>query len=104
MAASTFSVTISSASRRACLPPRISFIIRSPTTWFASTASFIRELNTRGPFIRRMTNPFLVHHQPAETHWVPPFVAPVPLRERLIPPDNKNLRRFRLLAKVSDFA
>lgn len=51
-AASTFSVSISSASRRACLPPRISFSIRSPTTWFASTASFIRESNTCPPLTR----------------------------------------------------
>jgi hypothetical protein len=48
-AASIFSLTISLASRRALLPPRISFIIRSATTPFASTASIIKELNIRRP-------------------------------------------------------
>lgn len=43
-AAFIFSLTISSASRRARLPPRISFIIRSATTPFASTANIIKEL------------------------------------------------------------
>jgi hypothetical protein len=44
-AAAIFSLTISLASRRARLPPRISFIIRSATTPFASTANIIKELN-----------------------------------------------------------
>jgi hypothetical protein len=35
------------ASRRAFLPPRICFIIRSATTRFASTASITKELNIR---------------------------------------------------------
>jgi len=48
-AASIFSLTISLASRRALLPPRISFIIRSATTPFASTASIIKDLNIRRP-------------------------------------------------------
>jgi hypothetical protein len=48
-AARIFSLTISSASRRALLPPRISFIIRSATTPFASTASIIKELTIRRP-------------------------------------------------------
>ena len=48
-AASIFSLTISLASRRALLPPRISFIIRSATTPFASTANIIKELNIRRP-------------------------------------------------------
>jgi hypothetical protein len=43
-AACIFSLTISSASRRALLPPRISFIIRSAITPFASTANNIKEL------------------------------------------------------------
>jgi hypothetical protein len=43
-AARIFSLTINSASRRALLPPRISFIIRSATTPFASTANIIKEL------------------------------------------------------------
>jgi hypothetical protein len=47
MAAWIFSLTIRSASRRARLPPRISFIIRSATTPFASTANIIKELNIR---------------------------------------------------------
>jgi hypothetical protein len=46
-AASIFSRTIRSASDRAPLPPRISFIIRSATTLFASAASIIKELNIR---------------------------------------------------------
>jgi len=46
-AACIFSLTISSASRRALLPPRISFIIRSATTPFASTANIIKELIIR---------------------------------------------------------
>ena len=37
------------ASRRALLPPRIRFNIRSATTPFASTANIIKELNIRGP-------------------------------------------------------
>jgi hypothetical protein len=48
-AASIFSLTISVASRRALLPPRISFIIRNATTPFASTANIIKELNIRRP-------------------------------------------------------
>jgi hypothetical protein len=44
-AASIFSLTISSASRWALLPPSISFIIRSTTTRFASTANIIKESN-----------------------------------------------------------
>jgi len=46
-AASIFSRTISSASHRAILPPRISFIIRSAITPFASAASIIKEVNIR---------------------------------------------------------
>jgi hypothetical protein len=46
-AASIFSRTISSASRRAPLPPRISFIIRSATTPFVSAASSIKDVNIR---------------------------------------------------------
>jgi hypothetical protein len=49
MAAWIFSLTIRSASRRARLPPRISFIIRSATTPFASSANIIKELNIRRP-------------------------------------------------------
>jgi hypothetical protein len=49
MAAAIFSLTIRSASRRARLPPRISFIIRSAMTPFASTANIIKELNMRHP-------------------------------------------------------
>jgi hypothetical protein len=45
--ASIFSRTISSDSRRALLPPRINFIIRSATTPFASAASIIKEVNIR---------------------------------------------------------
>jgi hypothetical protein len=45
IAASIFSPIMSSASRRAVLPPSISFIILSPVTRFASTASIVRELN-----------------------------------------------------------
>jgi hypothetical protein len=46
-AASIFSRTIRSASDRALLPPRISFIIRNATTPFASAASIIKEVNIR---------------------------------------------------------
>jgi hypothetical protein len=46
-AASIFSRTISSASRRAPLPPRISFIMRSATTPFASAASRNKDVNIR---------------------------------------------------------
>ena len=46
-AASIFSRTIRSASDRTQLPPRISFIIRSATTPFASAASIIKEVNIR---------------------------------------------------------
>ena len=46
-AALIFSLTIRLASRRALLPPRISFIIRSATTPFASAANNIKELNIR---------------------------------------------------------
>jgi hypothetical protein len=52
MPACIFSLTISSASRRAFLPPSISFIIRSATTPFASTANIIKELNIRRPLHR----------------------------------------------------
>jgi hypothetical protein len=44
-AAFIFSLTIKFASRRALLPPRISFIIRSAITAFASAASNIKGLN-----------------------------------------------------------
>ena len=44
-AARTFSLTINLASRRALLPPRISFIIRNAMTPFASSANIIKELN-----------------------------------------------------------
>jgi hypothetical protein len=47
-AAIIFSLTISLASRRAYLPPRISFIVRKAITRFASTANIIK-LNIRGP-------------------------------------------------------
>jgi len=40
---SIFSLTISSASRRARLPPTISFNSRKPTTWLASNANIIQE-------------------------------------------------------------
>jgi hypothetical protein len=40
---------MSSASRRALLPPRISFIIRSAITPFASTANNIKEATIRRP-------------------------------------------------------
>jgi len=46
-AASIFSRTISSASRRAFLPPFISLIILRAITPFASAASIIKELNIR---------------------------------------------------------
>jgi hypothetical protein len=45
-AAIIFSLTISLASRRADLPPRISFIIRNAITRFASTLNIIK-LNIR---------------------------------------------------------
>jgi hypothetical protein len=48
-AACIFSLTISSTSRRALLPPSISFIIRCATTPFASTANIIKEVNIRRP-------------------------------------------------------
>jgi hypothetical protein len=44
-------VTISLASRRALLPPLISFIIRSAITRFASTANNIKELTTIAPSV-----------------------------------------------------
>jgi hypothetical protein len=54
-AACAFSVTIRSASRRADLPPTISFIILSAITVFASTANIIKGVNCRrliaGPLI-----------------------------------------------------
>jgi len=43
-AACIFSLTISFTSRRAFLPPRISFIIRKAITPFASSANIIKEL------------------------------------------------------------
>jgi hypothetical protein len=43
-AACIFSLTISLVSRRAFLPPRISFIIRKAITPFASSARIIKEL------------------------------------------------------------
>ena len=46
-AAIIFSLTIKFASRRAPLPPRISFIIRSAITAFASAANNIKGLNIR---------------------------------------------------------
>jgi hypothetical protein len=46
-AACAFSVTIRSASRRADLPPTISFIILSAITVFASTANIIKGVNCR---------------------------------------------------------
>jgi len=55
-AAFTFSLTIKFASRRALLPPRISFIIRSAITAFASAANNIKRLNIccAPPVTRRM--------------------------------------------------
>jgi hypothetical protein len=55
-AAFIFSLTIKFASRRALLPPRISFIIRSAITAFASAANNIKGLNIRRapPVTRRM--------------------------------------------------
>ena len=50
-AARIFSLTMSSASRRALLPPRISFIIRSAMTVFASAANNIKGLTIRRPCI-----------------------------------------------------
>jgi len=47
IASSTISLTISSASRRARLPPAISFNSRSPMTWLASNASIIQEWSIR---------------------------------------------------------
>jgi hypothetical protein len=41
-AACTFSLTMRSASRRAALPPRISFARRNPITRFDSSASIIQ--------------------------------------------------------------
>jgi hypothetical protein len=46
-AACAFSVTIRSASRRADLPPTISFIILSAITVFASTANIIKGVKCR---------------------------------------------------------
>jgi hypothetical protein len=57
-AACIFSLTISSASRRALLPPSISFVIRSAITPFASTANFIKEVNSR----RLIRSPRLLSH------------------------------------------
>jgi hypothetical protein len=54
---------MSSASRRARLPPRISFIIRSAITWFASTANNIKELT-----IRRL---YIADHQEERAEMVP---------------------------------
>jgi hypothetical protein len=48
-AARIFSLTISSALRRALLPPRISFINRGAITPFASAANNIKELTNRRP-------------------------------------------------------
>jgi hypothetical protein len=48
-AAAIFSLTIRLASRRAALPPRISFISRSAMTLFASTANIIKGLNKQPP-------------------------------------------------------
>ena len=50
-----FSLTINVASRRAYLPPRISFIIRNAITRFASIANIIK-LNISRPniFVRTM--------------------------------------------------
>jgi hypothetical protein len=55
-AAFIFSLTIRFASRRAPLPPRISFIIRSAITAFASAANNIKGLNIRcAPPVTRRT-------------------------------------------------
>lgn len=61
MAAWIFSLTIRSASRRARLPPRISFIIRSATTPFASSANIIKELNIRRPLDNCRTRMKVLH-------------------------------------------
>lgn len=47
MAASIFSLSMSSASRRAVLPPCISFMQRKAMTRFDSSASIIKERNIR---------------------------------------------------------
>jgi hypothetical protein len=47
--ASTFSVTINLASRRALLPPSISFINLKPITRFASTPNIIHGWNIAFP-------------------------------------------------------
>ena len=57
-AASIFSLTISLASRRALLPPRISFIILSANTPFASTASTIKGIEHPTPFNLPVTKVF----------------------------------------------
>ncbi len=49
MAASTFSVTINLASRRALLPPRIIRMTLKPTTRFASKPNIIHEWNIDHP-------------------------------------------------------
>src|ERR1700730_12601243 len=56
-AARIFSLTISSASRRALLHPRISSIISSATTPFASTANIIKELIIRRPLRSCLSRP-----------------------------------------------
>jgi hypothetical protein len=56
-AACIFSLIISLASRRAFLPPRISFIIRKAITPFASSANIIKELIISPPnALRRNPN------------------------------------------------
>jgi hypothetical protein len=106
-AASIFSVTISSASRRACLPPRISFIIRSPTTWFASTASFITELNTRRPFICRIKIPPWSTISPRKPSSISlgsaVCAAHAGLVQEMFPPDRESAP-LALPAKISVFA
>ena len=56
MAAAIFSVIMSLASRRALLPPSISFASRNPITRFASTAS-INASNVRRLFPNRFMTP-----------------------------------------------
>jgi hypothetical protein len=73
-------VIISSASRRAWPPPRISFIMRSPTTWFASTASLIREFEhpptPKSPHCQLLPCSIDPQGNPRRPLRVPAFAAP----------------------------
>lgn len=72
-AACIFSLTISSASRRALVPPSINLIIRSAMTPFASAANFINGVNCRRLIVPRLkSNSYSAGGLHVRTHGPPP--------------------------------